>query len=285
MKQAFSSLCGAAAITCALLVLGCNPPDAVTKFSASAQTTLSSGLPVFEDFKQSCRRELEARQAVGSFEVPPSFAECDAIGARAIGLEAASRVLSDYFDALNKLASFNTGELNNNVGGLVTQVNSFAKLQTEQQKAVTSIADFIVNLASSSYQRKHLADDIVKANPDVKIVLSALQASISEPGLYLDLLSREQQAITVRNKEFLAEHPASAQVILSLDERWRAETATLNAKRTSATTYVTALETLAKAHEDLAENANNIKATELAAVLTPYSDQLSSLIPVIKKAF
>jgi hypothetical protein len=70
-----------------------------------------------------------------------------------------------------------------------------------------------------------------------------------------------------------------------LDDRWHADEAALEAKRASAKCLISALKSLAKGFEELAENARQLKSKEVPGLLEPYVTQLQALVPQIQKAF
>jgi hypothetical protein len=268
----------------ALLLLSCNTPDSIAKFCAAGVAALKTGDAIFDDMKGSCLREVQSREPLATFTVlpSPSSTACDDIGKQADGLKAASQIVAKYFSALNDLASFGTSKAGDGAKDLLTKATTLGKLPAAPQTALASVAGFLVNLATAGYQQKHLADDIVKTNGDLKIVLAGLAESVNGP--YKNLLADEQQKTAVRYKEFALQHQNAADVLLILDSRWQADLAALAARRAAAQSFAAALDTLAKGHDDLATHAHSLKAKELGGLLSPYSAQLDSLISAIQKA-
>jgi hypothetical protein len=96
-------------------------------------------------------------------------------------------------------------------------------------------------------------------------------------------LKSEEQKLGDRYLEFAKDK--SPEVKLLLDDRWNVDEQTLTAKRASAQSLITALQSLSKGFADLATNAHQLKAKEVPGLLTPYVTQLQALIPQIQKAF
>lgn len=270
------------------LLASCNAPDTIAKFCSSAVATLKTGDALFDDMKASCIREAQTFESFGTFPVSdPNPAACDSVGKQTEGVKAASKLVSNYFTALNDLASFGTSKAGDDAQDLLTKASAAARLSAAPQKALSSVAGFLTRTATSGYQRKMLADDIVKVHQDIKIVLDGLGEAVGV--VYLQQLQDEELKTAARYKEFklVAEqqHQWTADGTLVLDSRWQADRASFAAKRKAALSYKAALETLARGNEDLAAHARGFKANELAGLLSPYVAQLETLVPAIQKAF
>jgi hypothetical protein len=267
----------------ALSLMSCTTPDAVSKFCGSAATTLTSANPVFDDMKLSCLREVDSRNEFGTFKPPvQSDPGCTAIGNQAAGAAAAAKILSDYFSAINSLASFGTAKAGTDAQNLLSKTGAAVGASSAAQTALGSIAQFLVSAATSGYQQKQLEKDLAKVSGNIFAVASALITIIQDD--YIGrILKSEEEKLGDRYKEFAKN--ASPEVKLLLDDRWHADELALEAKRASAQSLVTALQTLSKGFADLAANAHQLKAKEIPGLLGPYVTQLQTLIPQIQKAF
>jgi hypothetical protein len=267
----------------ALSLMSCTTPDAVSKFCGSAATTLTSANPVFDDMKLSCLREVDSRNEFGTFKPPvQSDPGCTAIGNQAAGAAAAAKILSDYFSAINSLASFGTAKAGTDAQNLLSKTGAAVGASSAAQTALGSIAQFLVSAATSGYQQKQLEKDLAKVSGNISAVASALITIIQDD--YIGrILKSEEEKLGDRYKEFAKN--ASPEVKLLLDDRWHADELALEAKRASAQSLVTALQTLSKGFADLAANAHQLKAKEIPGLLGPYVTQLQTLIPQIQKAF
>jgi hypothetical protein len=267
----------------ALWLMSCTTPDAVSKFCASATTTLTSANPVFADMKQSCLREVNSRTAFGTFQLPnQSDSNCAMIGTQADGATAAAKVLSDYFSAINSLASFGTAKAGTDAQSLVTKTGAAVGAGSAAQTALGSIAQFLASTATSGYQQKQLEKDLTNVSGNISAVVNAL-VTIVQDDYIRRLLGSEEQKLADRYKEYA--RGKSPEVTLMLDDRWYADEQALQAKRASAQSLVTALEALSKGFADLAANAHQLKSKEVPGLLGPYVAQLQALIPQIQKAF
>jgi hypothetical protein len=267
----------------ALSLMSCTTPDAVSKFCGSAVTTLTSANPIFEDMKLSCVREVNLKEEFGTFKPPlQSDPNCDMIGNQAAGATAAAKLLSDYFNAINSLASFGTAKAGTDAQNLVAKTAGAVGASSPAQTALGSISQFLVSTATSGYQQKQLEKDLSKVSGNISTVVSALITIVRDD--YLDRqLKSEEQKLANRYREFAKDK--SPEVKLLLDSRWNADEQNLAAKRASAESLIAALQALSKGFADLAANAHQLKAKEVPNLLAPYITQLQALIPQIQKAF
>jgi hypothetical protein len=267
----------------ALLLAGCTTPDAVSKFCASAATTLTAAQPVFGDLKQSCLREVNSRVDFGSFSpLVQDDASCDTVGKQADGAAAAAKVLAGYFGALNSLASFGTAKAGTDAQSLVSKTGAAVGENSKAQTALGSIAKLLVTAATSGYQEKQLEKDLPQASADISAVTDALITIIQDD--YIGrLLKSEEEKQSFRYKFFAK--GKSPEVVMMLDGRWQAEEQALEARRASARGAVTALGALSKGFSELAANSHRLKGKEMPGILAPYVTQLQTLLPQIQKAF
>lgn len=264
-------------------LISCTTPSAVSQFCGSAATTLASAGPVFNDMQQSCLREVNFRSGFETFKPPlQSDPNCAAIGTQAAGAAAAAKVLSDYFSAINSLASFGTAKAGTDAQNLVTKTGAAVGASSAAQTALGSIAQFLVSAATSGYELRQLEKDLTKVSANVSAVVSAL-VTIVQADYVGRQLAKEEQDLTDHYVEFAK--GKSPEVALMLDSRWNADEQALAAKRASAQSLIIALQALSKGFADLAANAHQLNAKEVPGLLGPYVTQLQALIPQIQKAF
>ena len=272
----------------ALSLVSCTTPDAVSKFSASAVTTLTSAKPVFNDMKQSCLRAVSSREGLATFTLPPeSNTSCTEIGTQAVGVVAAVKILSDYFSAINALASFGSAKAGTDAEALLTKTGAAFGANSATQTALGSIAKVLTSAATAGYQQKQLEKDLTKVSGNVPTVVDALLSIVNND--YLGALGREESDLSNRYLRFVRDNSTdralSPEARLMLDDRWHADEAVLAAKRASAQSLVSALEALSKGFKELAASAHPLTAKEVPGLLGPYVTQLQALIPQIQKAF
>ncbi len=314
-----------------LIVTSCNTSDAVAKFCSSANSSLSSGNAIFQDIQPACVRGEVALTPFTSFDPvpllntqepggPPQSDPCDTYKVQAEGLQAAGKILANYFVAMNGLASFGTTKLADNTGALAQKVTTTAtKLNPNEVGAVQALASLLTNFVSSTYQRKHLNAVVQAADPDIKAVTAGLKRVVNDN--YLLELNTDQTNLSQRYQQFLSDHPCRVgtdnvmenpyhgqgtldqvepsnvgqgkqtksdhschiEALIMLQDRWQQDLNALAAKRKVADDFVSALDTIAAGHAALAANANGLKAKELPGLLSPYNDELQKLAGAIAK--
>ena len=267
----------------ALSASSCTTPGEISDFCGSATTTLAAATPIFNDMKLSCLREIDSRGEFGTFK-PPVQADpnCTAIGEQAAGATAAAKILSDYFSAINSLASFGTAKAGTDAQNLLSKTGAAVGTNSAAQTALGSMAQFLVSAATSGYQQRQLDKDLPKVSENISAVVSALITIVQDDYIGRQL-SSEEQKLAVRYEEF--GKGKTPEVHLMLDDRWHADEQTLAAKRASAQSLVVALQTLSKGSASLAANAHRLNAKEVPALLGPYVTQLQALVPLIQKGF
>ena len=272
-----------------LSLASCVTPDAISKFCGSAAATLTSAQPVFNDMELSCLREVNSKVDFGTFRPPAaSDPHCTKIGAQAAGAVAAAKILSEYFSAVNSLASFGSAKAGTDAEGLLTKAGAAFGADSAAQTALGSIARVLTTAATAGYQQKQLDKDLTKVSGNIPAVATALKTIVED--VYIDTqLASEQDELAVRYQRFAkensAKNPLSPEAKLMLDDRWNADQAALEAKRASARCLVSALEALSKGFKELAASSHQLTAKEVPGMLGPYATQLQALIPQIQKAF
>jgi hypothetical protein len=271
------------AITLLLLTTGCDTPDTVSKFCASSNSTLVSAIPIFQDLQGSCLREENIEKGIGTFESVQTNASCDEIGKQADGAVAAVQILTDYFSAINSLATFGTAKTASDASTLISKTTAAVGINSPAQTALSSIASFLTTAVTNAYQQKSLDKDLIQVSTNIGNVTDALVKIVQTN--YIDQkLNIEENKLASRYKEFALKQP-TGEITLELDDRWRADGQNIIAKRASAQNLITALNTIKKGSADLATNAHSIKAKEIQGLLDPYVTQLQTLVPQIQKGF
>lgn len=263
----------------------CNTPETVAKFCSSAVAAISSTTNVLADLQSSCLREVNANTYVlGSF-TPAITADpsCTEIATEADASIAAAKLLSEYFGALNSLATVGVSTPSTDASNLATKAAAIPGATADQKAAISSLAEDVTKGIMSAYQFRALAQDLPRAKKNVDDVIAALIQVIKAN--YLDqLLDDEEKKLGNPYKSFLLQHN-SPETVLALDQRWNADEQTLLARRSSAHDAIKALQTLQKGFDQLADNASKVKAKDVPGLLSPYVSELQTLIPKIQKGF
>jgi hypothetical protein len=272
-----------------LLLGGCNTPDTISQFCGASITTLNAANAVFDDMKQSCLREVNSRQELGTFKPPlQSDTNCTAIGTQVEGAKAAAQLVSGWFTVINSLASFNTAKTGTDAGALATQTSAAFGAGSDVQNAVGSIVTAIASALTSGYQQRQLARDLPAVSGNITTVMNGLVKVIRDD--YIGrLLASEEQKLADQYQGFVQtnsrDKPISPDLKLALYDRWQTQEAAIAAKRVSARNLISGLHAISQGLAELSANANKLTAKELPGLLAPYVSEIQALIPVIQKAF
>lgn len=270
---------------------GCTTPDEVSKFCASSETTLASAKQVFSDMKGSCLRTVALREPIGAYRTSTSdpqlataIAFCNGdIAKQSDATVAAVTILSDYFSAVNSLASFGTAKAGTDAQTLAAKTAAALGAESKAQTAIGSLASDLTMALTSGYQLKNLERDLTRASGNITDVTAAL-ISIIQTNYVDQLLQDEENKTADRYREFYkADFPPEAKVLL--EDRWRSDETAIQSKRSGAASLISSLQSLSKGFADLSTNAKTLKAKEIPALLEPYVTQMQTLIPEVQKAF
>jgi hypothetical protein len=232
----------------------------------------------------SCLREVNSRTAIGEF-VPfkQEDAACDEIGTEVKGAVAATKLLAEYFNAIDSLASFGTTTASSDAQQLAEQASSAFGASSDAKGAVGSMASFLTNAALSGYKRKQLEKDLNAVSGNIAAVTTALVKIVNEQYLNRILIDEESKT-GIRYLEF-KKIARSPEVTLSLDDTWQANLKTFESKRASARSLAAALSAMSDGMSALAQKSHSLTEKEVPGLIAPYTAQIQALIPQIQKAF
>jgi hypothetical protein len=270
----------------AVWMTACTTPEAVREFTAAAKDSTALFPPVVRDITSSCIRTQMAERPLTEIEDvgPQAMAACKPLSDQEPNLLAALKVLTAYFGALNQLAGDGVASYDKEIDQLAAGIQSAGSFSAPQVKAVKGLAKFLVDAAAGGYQRKHLGKALKEADADVAVVTDALGKIVQRD--YDRLLRIEQDAVRTRYREALVadKNPSTVAQAL-LQDRWRADLATLDGKRRAAKDVVAMLEKIRDGHHKLAEQVDHWKTEEFFKALNPYTASIRDLATDCRAAF
>lgn len=320
-KTATLHVAGALA-SLSICLLSCASADAVATFAAASTKSLNESRPIFNDFPDSyARRFCDQAELTRNFAdltsiracVPPAqTANLEALEQEAHGLLVVSQALTDYFTAIQQLASFGTatpaGDKDKDKSDqpasgpsatAATQSDNpsaasekktravesakSAKFTPDEASAIGELAQLAVRAASRGYVRHHLAPDLNAADPHIQTVTAALQR-VTATDYSDDLLAKERQALHERYRDAARNEPSAA-VTLLLYADWSLEVHKLDDRQDASKAYSLALQTIREGHHKLASEPSRLTTKSLASELELYTSDLQSLGSKIQKAF
>ena len=274
------------ALALAVWMASCTTPEAVRQFTAAAKDSTALFPPVARDITASCiRTQMAERPLTEIADVgPQAMAACKPLADQEPNLLGALKVLTAYFAALNQLAGDGLASYDKEIDQFAASIQSAGALGAPEVKAVKGLAKFLLDAAASGYQRKHLGHALKAADADVAVLTGALGKIVEAD--YGRLLNIEQDALRTRYREALVadKNPSTVAQAL-LQERWRADLATLDGKRRAAKDVAAMLEKIRDGHHKLAEQVDHWTTPEFIKTLNPYTAGIRDLAADFRTAF
>jgi hypothetical protein len=265
----------------AALLLGltsCTTPDAVRKFVTTARDATSQFSPFVRDIADSCVRRHRAERPVTEIVDAAAAATgaCKEDFDLAPDLLGSIKVLSNYFNALNSLASDDAVTYDKEIDGFAGKLQASAKFPAPATGAVKGLTKFLADAVASGYQRKKLAAALKAADLDVTALTDTLGHIIGVE--YVRDLDNEQDSLQNRYKDAMRSTQGNDAVALLLQTQWEGDLERLQKRRTAAIDFQKALEKVRDGHKQLAAQSSRWSAAELAKELGPYTASIRNLI-------
>jgi hypothetical protein len=269
-----------------LLLASCTVPLAVREFTKASSDAAAQLPPIARDMTQSCiRRQLASRPPGEIEDVTDAVrAECKDLADLEPRLLGTLNVLTNYFNALNQLASDEIVSYDKQIDEFATSLQAAGSFQAAQVQAVGGLAKFLADVAASGYQRRKLGEALRAADPHVATVTDGLSRIFGDD--YLRVLGNEESALRSRYRDAM---PADAEkdraIAVMLQDAWRRDLVALNLKRQASRDARRILEKIRDGHRKLAQDAGHWNGREVFATLEPYAGSIASLTADFRKAF
>jgi hypothetical protein len=273
-------------ITAALVLLltSCAPPDAIRQFVTTARDTTAQFAPFVQDIADSCeRRKLAERPATEIATSDDALkAACKEDSDLAPGLLGAMKVLTNYFNALDSLASNEAVTYDKEIDGIANKLQTAAKFPAPATDAVKGLAKFLADAVASGYQKKKVADAVTSADKDVATLTDAIGRIIGVE--YVRDLDSELDTLKNRYTDAMRTTKGDDAVALLLQRHWRADLAGLQKKRVAAVDFQKALEKIRAGHHELTSRAGQWSAGDLIKEMGSYTASIKSLVKSFQAA-
>jgi hypothetical protein len=272
-----------------LIVSGCTAPTAVNKYARVSKTAGEQFAKIEKDLYRSCVRQ-QFYHGLSVSDPDLDTLETAALGAcgdykkAAKGLRKANRVLIGYLKALSKLADKKTVVYNDDVDDLADSIEDTYPFDKRRVAAVEGVSSFLVEAAAGGWRRSELGKAIERTNDDVQVLTAMFRGIVEDD--YTRLLDGEREAA---RKYFLGkvktggdEEPVAAVLVYDL---WQKEQAALDAKEDAARAYGKILRKIARGHQKLYDNRNDLDSKEMRKFVLEYTETLEELILDVMSVF
>jgi hypothetical protein len=274
----------------ALLLFGaaaCVDTSAVKRFAAVSATAGDQFEQLAEDLPASCIRQhrylaLADSQITLDDIRGEAEARCDEYAKLARRLVKANKVLVSYLKALGKLAEDKIVVYDKRIDNFADALDDTDMFDAEKIEAVQGLTTVLANAAAGEWRRKELKKAIEEANSGVQILVDALRGVIGED--YIRLLDVEREAAKHYYLGQIKEHGAGEPLTVTLVfEKWKEADITSDDKRDAADLTLKILNKIAKGHQKLYDNRDDLSSKQIRNMLVEYTVVLEDLVSDFEK--
>jgi hypothetical protein len=271
---------------------GCVNLQAVNTASGQLVSAASSWNAVADDFEASCHRRNQVS------DVP---SDCAAEKQSTASLEAADKILSAYFTALQQVSNGSNFSVDPGMSALETSVQSIPGAKADQVQAVSAFAKFLADAATLALRERTLktliSNGVPKADATIDVLNNVVVHQLS------NVLDREDnQTLTTFTSYILQSgvtadlrnvtcadgpvtHSFSTGNAFLLAEAYCSRMLIVSQKRAALVSYQSSLVTAKKTLQDLQDGKDNLAATAIIQQLVSQASSLKNDVDKIQKAF
>ena len=265
-----------------LSLLGCANLKTVNQYSNNALKATQKFEELHYTFSQHCMDRCRIA-AIDSFKIYREIeCPCDQYKRADSVTQLLYRAVAGYFDGLTRLSS---NELTNyHIDRLKKAVQEedlgVLQVKKEEADAYATLTDMLLRGFAGSYRQNKIKKYIGEANAPVQILLSKLEFIESKNLAGLLEFKKEQlfdhyrtllksKLSDYEKQQASADYYESLQGIITFEKQ--------------IATYGRSLKAVARGHQQLYENRNQISTEELRRSLTPYANDIRDLISEFDK--
>lgn len=280
------------ALVAATLAAGCANLQAVNSTADQLVSTASFWNSVAEEFSASCARRNQVS------EVPSNCIEEKKTTA---GLEDADKMLAAYFTAIEQASTSSRFSVRSGISELSSSLQSIPGINSTQAKAVSGLASFLANAATSTLEQRTIKVLIAKGAPKAEAVIDVMNDFVV-PGLK-KVYGREQSQIRATFQSYIQQSGSAVDlrkvdcmtgptarhfqtgIEFLLAQEYCSRVRELAAKTAALTGYQASLKTAKAALENLQSGKDNLGNEDLARQLISQASTLKNDIAKVNKAF
>ncbi len=275
----------------ALLLAGCASLEAVNKSAGELKAAEGTWDSVAADFQGSCeRRNLLA----------PVMSDCAQEKRATEALEAADKILANYFSALEQASKTSNFSVDGGLTDVATAIQGLPKIKPEQVDAVKGLASFLAGLATRGLEERTVKRLIADGAPRAAATLDVLiDTAVPELGKRYDdesLTAREtfgsytqQSGLVFAVKDEtctkLSVQGLSTGTAYLLAQAYCERIVAINARRADLKRYEESLKEAKQTLAHLQAGKDDLSAKDLAKLLESDASALKKDLAAIKTAF
>lgn len=281
-----------AALGFTTLVVGCSNFLAVNTTAGQLVIAASSWNSVADEFEASCVRRNQ---------VSDVRSDCSTEKRATVGLEAANKILSAYFTALQQASIGSNFSVDSGMGGLSSSVQSIPGVKSTQVQALGGLASFLVGTATKTLEQRTIDLLITGGAPKAEAAINVM-SSVVVPQL-TNVFNREkaqtlttftsyiQQSGTKTNlkgtdcNEGFSTNSLQTGIAYLLAQAYCTRITAISTKMSALKNYKNSLTTAKMALKNLESGKDNLGGKALTQQLISQVSVLKSDIDKINKAF
>lgn len=201
--------------------------------------------------------------------------------AKALQLQLA--LVADYMGTLAALSADSATDYTKDVNTLTASLEKTGQIDKETLGAAGKLAATILNAAVNLWRKQRVSELITEANPPLQILLTRELKTIVNNHFRRDL-TIEATLLDLHFKGLLRRSKASDTAKAALEEWFLLRKAENRRRMMALDAYLKVLDKIAKGHQELFDNRNNLDAVQLVKNLYALVKEMRANIKVIVQA-
>lgn len=280
------------AFVIAMTAAGCANLQAVNTAANQLVSTASSWDSVADEFSASCARRNQ---------VSDMLSDCATERQTTAGLEAADKILSAYFTALQEASTSSNFSVTAGISSLSSSVLSIPHINPTQSQALSGLASFLVSAATEALEQRTvetlISNGAPKAEAAIDVLTNFVVPQLSNTfnreqsqtiGSFASYVQQSGAAVDLRSVDCAAgiatrSFPTGISYVLA--QAYCSRINALATKRTALASYKTSLGTAKSTLMSLEAGKDNLSDKALAQQLISQASSLKDDVAKINKAF
>jgi septal ring factor EnvC (AmiA/AmiB activator) len=272
--------------------VGCTNLQEVNTTAGQLVTATTSWNAVADDFQASCVRRNEVSDVAS---------DCGNEKLATTSLEAANKILSAYFTALQQASASGTFSIDPGLSKLSSSVQAVPGMSATQVQAASGLATFLADTATLAIQQRTLDHLISQGAPKAIAVIDAMSdevipqlkssyereasQNLAAFSSYINQSGEQANLNSAMCATGVTTHGLNTGIAYLLAQAYCERIDALSAKQTALENYKTSLATAKTTLENLQSGKDNLGAKSVAQQLVSETSSLKSDIEKINKAF
>jgi hypothetical protein len=279
-------------ISLTFIVTGCANFQAVNTTAGQLVSAASSWNSVAQEFSASCVRRNQVSTATSACTFEKNATD---------SIEAANKILSAYFTALQQASTGSNFSVDSGISTLAASVQSFPGTNVAQTQALTGLASLLADFATKALEQRTIDQLISVGAPKAEAVIDVMTDTVAKELTSVFARETDQTLTTfssyiqqsgssvnlkdVKCAEGLSSKGFDTGTAYLLSQAYCARIAAILTKTSALDDYKKSLATSKAALKNLESGKGNLSAKEIAQQLISQASSLKNDIDKINMAF